>query len=136
MSYSKNYICKFMQVSWWHHKLFHFHLSFWIWKKFSYRKNQFLTPELLWLLCNAIIQPHFDYACSACYPNLTQKLKMKLQVMQNKCIRFCRQLGKISTIFHKQFKNLTWLSVITRFEQCVISIVFKFTNGNYLYYLN
>ena len=104
--------------------------------KFLYRKNRFLTPELRRLLCNAIIQPHFDYACSAWYPNLTQKLKMKLQVMQNKCIRFCRQLGKISTIFHKQFKNLTWLSVITRFEQCVISIVFKFINGSCSYYLN
>ena len=32
MSYSKNYICKFMQVNSWHHKLFHFYLSFWIWK--------------------------------------------------------------------------------------------------------
>ena len=32
MSYSKNYICKFMQANSWHHKLFHFHLSFWIWK--------------------------------------------------------------------------------------------------------
>ena len=28
MSYSKNYICKFMQTSSWHHKLFYFHLSF------------------------------------------------------------------------------------------------------------
>ena len=25
--YSKNYICKFMQVNWWHQKLFHFHWS-------------------------------------------------------------------------------------------------------------
>ena len=32
LSYSKNYIFKFMQVNSWHHKLFHFHLSFWIWK--------------------------------------------------------------------------------------------------------
>ena len=32
LSYSKNYICKFMQVNSWHYKLFHFHLSFWIWK--------------------------------------------------------------------------------------------------------
>ena len=29
--YSKNYTCKFMQASSWH-KLFHFHLLFWIWK--------------------------------------------------------------------------------------------------------
>ena len=47
--------------------------------KFLYRKNQFLTPELQQLLCNAIIQPHFDYTCSAWYPNLTQELKKKLQ---------------------------------------------------------
>ena len=27
LSYSKNYICKFMHVNSWHHKLFHFHLN-------------------------------------------------------------------------------------------------------------
>ena len=37
--------------------------------KFFYRKNGFLTPTLRQLLCNALIQPHFDYACSARYPN-------------------------------------------------------------------
>ena len=104
--------------------------------KFLYRKNRFLTPELRRLLCNAIIQPHFDYACSAWYPNLTQKLKKKLQVMQNKCIRFCLQLDKMSTISHKEFKDLNWLPVITRFEQCVFLILFKFINGNCPYYLN
>ena len=70
-------------------------------------------------MCNAIIQPHFDYACSAWYPNLTQKLKKKLR--------------KLSL---KEFKDLNWLPVITRFEQYVISIVFKFINGNCPYYLN
>ena len=33
--------------------------------KFYTRKNRFLTPELRPLLCNAIIQPKFDYAYSA-----------------------------------------------------------------------
>ena len=32
LSYSKTYISKFMQVNSWHHKLFLFHLSYWIWK--------------------------------------------------------------------------------------------------------
>ena len=49
LGYSKNFICKFMQVNWWHHKLFHFYLSFWIWKllkgkrklqKFEYLDNE------------------------------------------------------------------------------------------------
>ena len=69
---------------------------------------------------------------------LTQKLKKKLQVMQNKCIRFCLQLDKMSIISHKEFKDLNWLPVpvINRFEQYVISIVFNFINGNCPYYLN
>ena len=56
--------------------------------QFLCRKNGFITPELGRLLCNAIIQPHFDYVCSAWYPNLTQKLKKKLELMQNECICF------------------------------------------------
>ena len=43
--------------------------------KFLYRKNSFLTPGLRRMLCNALIQPHFDYACSVWYPNLNAKLK-------------------------------------------------------------
>ena len=32
LSYYKNYICKFMRANLWIHKLFHLHLSFWIWE--------------------------------------------------------------------------------------------------------
>ena len=61
--------------------------------KFLYRKNRYLTPYLKRLLCNALIQPHFDYAYSAWYPNLNnKKWKSKLQTIQNKCIRYCLQL--------------------------------------------
>ena len=56
--------------------------------------------------------------------------------MQNKYICFCLQMDKMSTISHKEFKNLNRLPVINRFEQCVTSIVFKFINGNSPYYLN
>ena len=50
--------------------------------KFLYWKNKFLTPELCRMLCNALIQPHFDYACTAWYPNLSEKTKKKMQFMQ------------------------------------------------------
>ena len=45
--------------------------------RFLYRKNRFLFQTLCKLLCNAIMQPHFDYACSAWYPNLNKSLKKK-----------------------------------------------------------
>ena len=60
--------------------------------KFLYQKDRFLKFPLCRILCNALIQPRFDYACTACYPNLSKKLKDKLQVTQNKCIRFCLEL--------------------------------------------
>ena len=39
LSYSKNYICYFIEANSWHHKLFHFHLSFWIWKVWKRREK-------------------------------------------------------------------------------------------------
>ena len=66
--------------------------------KFLHWKNKYLTPNLRRLLCNTLIQPHFDYACSAWYPNLSKKLKNRIQTSQNKCIRFCLQLDKMSHI--------------------------------------
>ena len=32
--------------------------------EFLYRKNGFLTPALRRLLCNALLQPHFDHTAS------------------------------------------------------------------------
>ena len=40
LSYSKNYICKVMQVNSWHHKLFHLYLSFWVWKVWKGSKKK------------------------------------------------------------------------------------------------
>ena len=79
--------------------------------KFLYRKNRFLDVPLRRLLCNALIQPHFDYACTAWYPNLSKKLKDKLQVTQNKCIRFCLKLQSREHISNEHFPKLNRLSI-------------------------
>ena len=52
--------------------------------KFFHRENSFLTPALRHPLSNALIQPHFDYACSVRYPNLIKKLKHRIQTTQKK----------------------------------------------------
>ena len=104
--------------------------------KFLYRKNSFLTPALRRLLCNALIQPHFDYACSAWYPNLTKKLKHRIQTTQNKCIRFCLQLDKLKHLSHEEFEGLNWLPVTYIFKQCVNIIAFKYFNEQCPNYLN
>ena len=40
--------------------------------RYIYRQGKYLNPRLRIMLCNALIQPHFDYACSAWYPNLSK----------------------------------------------------------------
>ena len=69
-----------------------------------HRQSRFLTPTLRRLLCNALIQPLFGYVCTAWF---SKRLKLPLQALQNKCMRFCPQLGKRSKIRVKVFLQLT-----------------------------
>ena len=82
--------------------------------KFLHRQNRFLTSTLRRPLCNALIQPPFHYACTAWFPNLLKKLRLRLQATQNECIRFCLQLDKISRICVKEFLELNWFNVHDR----------------------
>ena len=94
--------------------------------KFLYRKNSYFSQSLRRMLCNAIIQPHFDYACSGWYTNLSEKIKNKLQVTQNNCIRFCLQKPNRSHIGYKDFVSMNWLSVAGRAKQMILCNVFNF----------
>ena len=87
-------------------------------------------------MCNALIQPHFDYACAAWYPNLNKKYKNKLQVLQNKCIRFCLQLDNREHIGTEIFNKINWLPIDQRFKQCFSTSVFKFFFEICLQYMN
>ena len=91
--------------------------------KFLYRQSKYLDIPLRRLLCNAMIQPYFDYACNAWYPNLNKKLKTRLQAAQNKCIRFCLKLGDRTSIQTKEFEKINWLPIQNRINQCTLSCV-------------
>ena len=104
--------------------------------KFLYRKNKSLTPTLNRVLCSAVIQLHCDYAYSAWYPNLKEKLNKKIQIVQSKCIQFCFKLDKKHHISSKEFESINWLFVYKRMHQCINVITFKFVNNACLHYLN
>ena len=46
--------------------------------------------------------------------------------MQNKCIRFCLNLGNRHHISANNFKEINWLPTKERFQQCVCVSTFKF----------
>ena len=82
--------------------------------KFLYRQSRYLTPAYRRLLCNALIQPHFDYGCSSWFPLLKKNLKLKLQKAQNKCIRFRLNLPPRSPINPSHFRKINRLPVSDR----------------------
>ena len=63
-------------------------------------------------------------------PNLSQKLKQKLQVTQNKCIRFCLQLPSLTRLTLQHHEKINWLPIKERVDQCILSHVFKSLNDN------
>ena len=103
---------------------------------YLFRKKHFLTTSLRRLLCNALIQPYLDYACTAWYPNLCKKLKNKIQTTQNKCVRFCLNLDKMAHISQNEFEKLNWLPISNRINQCILSTIFEFVNDMGSNYLN
>ena len=89
-------------------------------------EKSFLSSSLRRILCNSLIQPHFDYACSAWYPNLNKQYTKKVQIAQNKCIRFCLFLESRDHICVNGFRKINWLPTRERFEQCGSVGVYKF----------
>ena len=61
------------------------------------------TPKTL---STALIQCHFDYACSAWYAGLCKKYKDKLQVLQNKAIRYIKNMGNRISVDQNIFSSI------------------------------
>ena len=93
--------------------------------RFLHRKNRFLSRLLRRLLCNSLIQPHFVYAW---YPNLNERLRSKLQIPQNKCIRFCLNLNNKVHIGQKEFAQINWLPINDHFKQIISWMLLEFCN--------
>ena len=96
--------------------------------KSLYRQAIFLNPACKRLLCDALIQPHFDYGCTSWYPLLSKALKKRFQIAQNKCLRYCLDLSLCTHISAMHFNKINWLPVEHRVELCATATVFKFWN--------
>lgn len=82
------------------------------------------------MLCNAFIEPHFDYTCSW-YTNLNKNLTKNIQIAQNKCIRFRLGLDNNTHSRVNELKAINGLPVQNRYEQCVSVSPFKLCKGLY-----
>ena len=76
-------------------------------------------------LCSALILCHFDYSCSSWYDGLTNGLKRKLQIAQNKVVRFIDSPGPRTRITADILAKLNLLNVETRVKQLRLNHVHK-----------
>ena len=87
-------------------------------------------------LCSALIQCHFDYSCSSWYPGINKGLKDKLQVTQNKVIRFILNLDNRAHIGNEELIKAGFLNVTDRVKQLKLGHVFKIKSKTSPYYLS
>ena len=83
-------------------------------KKCLYRQSRYLSCPLKRMLCNTLIQPHYDFACCSWFPNLSMSLNTKSQTTQNSCDRHCLGLNDRPHIVKNEFEKINWRPVSNR----------------------
>lgn len=104
--------------------------------KFLYRQGYFLNASLRQMLCNSLIQCHFDYASASWYSGLTNHFKKRLQIVQNKVVRFIYNYGPRTSVKSSDLSGLGMLDVESRVKQMRLNHVYKVFNRNCPMYLN
>ena len=96
--------------------------------KFLYRCKDMLNLNTRKILCTALIQCHFDYSCSSWFSGVNKTLRKKLQIMQNKMVRFTLNLRRRDSVRNKEFLKVDALNVSDRVKQLKMNHVFKIRN--------
>ena len=82
--------------------------------KFLYRQSAYLDHNCRKLLCSALIQCLFDYASCSWFAGLNQKFKNKLQITQNKMVRFITNRGPRTHVGQQERSQIGYLNVADR----------------------
>ena len=104
--------------------------------KFLYRHSSYLNQTLRKKLCSSLLQCHIDYCCNAWFPDISSKAKDKLQITQNKIIRFILNLPPRAHIDQEVRNSVKLLSTRDRVKQLRLNHVFNIFNGIAPSYLN
>ncbi len=93
--------------------------------RFLYRQAACLPKAVKRTVCELLVQCHLDYAVSSWYAALIQKAKRKLQVLQNKMVRFILDLAPRTHVTVGHMKELNLLRVADRAKQLRLNNAYK-----------
>ena len=97
--------------------------------RFLYKFKDMLDQKCRKLLCIALIQCHLDYCSSAWFSGLSKFHRKKLQIVQNKMVRFILNLDYRSHVGQHELDTLDMLKVDDRARQLQLNHLFKIFNG-------
>ena len=92
---------------------------------FLYRYRDVLDERSRKLLAFALIQSNFDYGVSAWYQGVSKLCKRKLQVSQNKVVRFILNLGPRSHVGQRELGSLNLLCTADRAQQLMLNHMYN-----------
>ena len=87
------------------------------------------------MLLNALVQPRFDYAANFWFRSFGKVNQKKLQICQNKCIRFIHNLDNRAHLEPKHFKSVNMLNVQNRIDYLSLCQLYKIVNNKSPVYL-
>ena len=97
--------------------------------KFLYRNKDCMSFDIKKTLSLALIQCYLDYASVGWFECLNKKLKNKMQVIQNKIVRFIHGYPPRRSLVPQDFKRVGILKVEDRVKQLRLNHVFKIHMG-------
>ncbi len=93
--------------------------------KFLYRHAQYLNQKLRKNLCSALLQCHIDYCCTSWFSGLNKSYQRKLQIQQNKMVRFILNLSPREHIGQVHLDSIKFLNIYDRVRQLRLNHVHK-----------
>ena len=98
--------------------------------KFLYRYSSYLNQSLHKNLCAALVQCHLDYCCTAWFSSVSTRSRYKLQITQNKIVRFIMNLSQRTHVDQLTRNSVKLLSTLDRVKQLWLNHVYNIFNGS------
>ena len=93
--------------------------------KLLYRKADSLDSKCRKMLCQALLQSHFDYSCNVWFRSFDKRLQNRLQCAQNKIIRYILKYDSRHHLECSDFAKLNFLNVSSRVDYLSCSMIFN-----------
>ena len=96
--------------------------------KYLYRNKRYFDFAVRKMLVNSLIQPRLDYAFNLWYRPLGKVRQHKLQICQNKSMRFILDKHSQFHLGYEHFKTLNYLNVSSRVNYLTLCQVYNIVN--------